>query len=88
MTRKRTTFLNECRKFFPGCTETEARDLMWNATAFPSAPIEHCRKQLREAAQEGGGTPDGAIAWAYEETKRVMREMNAREGMANANDSS
>jgi len=73
VSRKRNTILNECRKFFPKCTEAEAEALIWNTTAFPFASIEHCRKQLREAAQNGGGTPDGAMAWAHQEMMRIMR---------------
>ena len=75
MSRNRTTFLNECRKFFPGCTADEARDLFWNATAFPFAPIEHCREQLREASRATNRNPNAAMARAERITEEAMREM-------------
>jgi hypothetical protein len=74
MSRKRDTFLNECRKFFPHCSEPDAHALVWCATAFPAAGIEHCRAQLKESAQKGGGTVAGALAWADAEMYRAMQE--------------
>lgn len=74
MSGKRHTSLSECRKFFPGCTEKEAHDLLWNATAFPFASIEHCRKQLREASIASGRNVVIALAMADIALEEAMRE--------------
>jgi len=73
--RKRTTFLNECRKFFPGCTESEADALVWGATAFPFAGIEHCREQLREASRATNRNPNAALARAEQIMDEAMRSL-------------
>lgn len=73
MSRRRSTFLNECRKFFPGCSEEDAHNLVWNATAFPFASVEYCRKQLREASMASGRNVAVALAMADMELEQAMR---------------
>lgn len=68
MNRKQGT-LNECRKFFPKCTAEKAHALAWGATAFPFAPVGHCREQLRQAAHASGWSIASALAW-YEDQVR------------------
>lgn len=80
MSRKQNTFLNECRKFFPGCSEEDAHALVWNATAFPFAGLEHCRKQLQEASRATGRNVDAAIARAHQITEESMNSVQAAAG--------
>lgn len=71
MSRARNTFLNECRKFFPKCSASDASHLIWNCTAFPFAPIEHCRKQLKEISQRSNRNVNAAMAIAQSDMEKA-----------------
>lgn len=62
------------RAWFPGWTDQERHDVLWNCTAYPCAGYEHVKQQLRRLRTKAinGATADELIGDAERELDAAM----------------
>lgn len=70
-----TTFDTFRRGILPRASAEDVNRLLWNCTPYPFAgDVRKLRRSMRECLRGGGGTVDGAIAYAESELDRAMAE--------------
>lgn len=75
------------KQHWPGISDTDANEVLWNATCFPMGTVEMVEEQIKEAYIKGSGNVGQAIAILedemFEEFKRykvmeVLKEQNGQ----------
>ena len=66
-------------RFWGPCSEQDAHDLLWGATAFPFADVRYTARQLRKKREQSKGDVNVALAIADEETEIAMQEIQEQD---------
>lgn len=75
---KKGTLGDIIEKYYPGLSDEEANDLLFNATCFPFGSFAQVEENLKELIEKTDGTVNGAIEFSYKQMAEVLSKM--REG--------
>lgn len=70
------TMIDEAKRIWPGINDDEANMLLWEATSYPFGSEDAVLEQLEQSYKKHAGNVEAAVADAYEEIEKAMREYN------------